>query len=73
MIRTQKLAVSAALAVASIAALAGCSSTASASSPSGSAAVEPLVLYSAIGYDAAIAKAFTAASGIPVKVVDDST
>ncbi|HEV7565475.1 MAG: extracellular solute-binding protein family 1 [Leifsonia sp.] len=73
MIRTQKLAVSAALAVASIAALAGCSSTASAASPSGSAAVEPLVLYSAIGYDAAIAKAFTAASGIPVKVVDDST
>jgi iron(III) transport system substrate-binding protein len=72
-IHKKKLAVTAALAVASIAALAGCSSTASASSPSGSAAVVPLVLYSAVGYDAAIAKAFTAESGIPVKVVDDST
>jgi iron(III) transport system substrate-binding protein len=72
-VRKKKLAATAALAVASIAALAGCSTTASASSPSGSSAVEPLVLYSAMGYDATMAKAFTAASGIPVKLVDDST
>ncbi len=53
-------------------ALAGCSATASANT-SNSGAVEPLVLYSAMGYDAAITKAFTAESGIPVKLVDDST
>jgi iron(III) transport system substrate-binding protein len=57
-------------------ALAGCSTAASASStssPNASAAVEPLVLYAAEGYDANMAKAFTAKTGIPVKVVDDST
>ncbi|MDQ1552968.1 MAG: iron(III) transport system substrate-binding protein [Microbacteriaceae bacterium] len=57
-------------------ALAGCSTAASASgtgSPAASAAVEPLVLYAAEGYDADMAKAFTAKTGIPVKVVDDST
>jgi len=55
-------------------------SAASASSPvaaAGSAAqsgpVVPLVVYSAQGYDSPVAKAFTAATGIPVKLVDDST
>jgi iron(III) transport system substrate-binding protein len=60
------------LIAASAAGLAGCTTTASASSTNGSA-VEPLVLYAAEGYDAVTAKAFTAATGIPVKVVDDST
>ena len=35
--------------------------------------VQPLVLYAAEGYDAAMAKAFTKATGIPVKLDDDST
>jgi iron(III) transport system substrate-binding protein len=38
-----------------------------------SAAVVPLVLYSAQGYDSAMAKAFTKATGIPVKLDDNST
>jgi len=33
----------------------------------------PLVVYSAQGYDDPVTKAFTAATGIPVKLVDDST
>lgn len=33
----------------------------------------PLVIYSAQGYDAPVTKAFTHATGIPVKLVDDST
>ncbi|MBW4043145.1 MAG: extracellular solute-binding protein [Acidobacteria bacterium] len=53
-------------------ALAGCSGTAQANGTA-SAAVEPLTLYAAEGYDAAVAKAFTAKTGIPVKVDDDST
>jgi iron(III) transport system substrate-binding protein len=60
------------LIAASAAALAGCSTTASASSATDTA-VEPLVLYAAEGFDAVTAKAFSAATGIPVKVVDDST
>ncbi|HEY5221750.1 MAG TPA: extracellular solute-binding protein [Microbacteriaceae bacterium] len=64
------------------AALTGCTATASASTTTnavgGSAtstrgAVEPLVLYAAEGYDAVMGKAFTAKTGIPVKVDDDST
>ncbi len=39
--------------------------------PAGS--VVPLVVYSAQGYDAVVTKAFTAATGIPVKLTDDST
>lgn len=35
--------------------------------------VAPLVVYSAQGYDSAVTKAFTAATGIPVKLTDDST
>ncbi len=33
----------------------------------------PLVVYSAQGYDSAMTKAFQAATGIPVQLVDDST
>lgn len=72
------LPMAAAAAVAAMA-MAGCGSTA-AVSPSGSAgaggsggAKTPLVVYSAQGYDAAVTKAFTAATGIPVNLVDDST
>jgi len=36
-------------------------------------AAQPLVIYSAIGYDADMAKAFQKATGIPVKMVDMST
>src|ERR1035437_986168 len=62
--------------------LTGCAGTASASqagtssapnSRKATAAVEPLVLYAAEGYDSVAAKAFTAKTGIPVKLVDDST
>ncbi len=44
-----------------------------ATSTGGAAAVTPLVVYSAQGYDAPVTKAFTQATGIPVKLVDDST
>jgi iron(III) transport system substrate-binding protein len=50
----------------------GGSSSASSSSPAAAAKV-PLVLYSAQGYDSDMAKAFTKATGIPVKLDDDST
>jgi iron(III) transport system substrate-binding protein len=54
--------------------LAGCSATATAAqSTSASGSVEPLVLYAAEGYDANMGTAFTAKTGIPVQVVDDST
>lgn len=61
--------------------LAGCGSSGSAASPtgpSGSAAssapgVSALVVYSAQGYDKPVTEAFTKATGIPVKLVDDST
>lgn len=57
-------------------ALASCSSASAStqsSSSSSTNAKTPLVLYAAEGYDAAMAKAFTAKTGIPVKVDDDST
>jgi iron(III) transport system substrate-binding protein len=70
----------------SVLAAAGCSSSsstsaASSSSPAasasssatGSAATVPLVLYSAQGYDSAMSKAFTKATGIPVSLDDNST
>ena len=47
--------------------------SASAASTDASAAVQPLVLYAAEGYDSVMAKAFTKATGIPVKLDDDST
>lgn len=50
------------------------STSASASAISSpAAAVQPLVLYAAEGYDAVMGKAFTAKTGIPVQVDDDST
>ncbi|AMM19382.1 hypothetical protein AX769_03580 [Frondihabitans sp. PAMC 28766] len=69
------------IAVSSIA-LAGCSAatnatTSNATTGTGASAaagkVEPLVLYAAEAYDVNMGKAFTAKTGIPVKVVDDST
>ena len=57
-----------------VAALAACSSSSSAtaSSASSSGAVT-LVVYSSQGYDSAVTKAFTKATGIPVSLDDDST
>src|SRR5580692_11682946 len=71
----------------SLLAVAGCSSStsssssapttsasaAASSSSSASAAVVPHVVYSAQGYDSAMTKAFTKATGIPVKLDDNST
>jgi iron(III) transport system substrate-binding protein len=45
----------------------------SSASASTSAAPVPLVVYSAQGYDSAMTKAFTKATGIPVKLDDNST
>jgi iron(III) transport system substrate-binding protein len=73
MTRRTHLAV-AGVAITTIAMLAGCSASPSINSTSSTAAtVEPLVLYAAVAYDAPMAKAFTKATNIPVKVVDDST
>ncbi len=68
-------------ALVAVGALAACSSSSnvvasSATSPAAAgtaAAVQPLTLYAAEGYDSAVAKAFTAKTGIPVAVDDDST
>jgi iron(III) transport system substrate-binding protein len=51
----------------------GSSSTSAASSTSKSSGPVPLVVYSAQGYDSAMTKAFTKATGIPVKLDDNST
>jgi iron(III) transport system substrate-binding protein len=70
------------LAAACALALAACSSSSSSSSASTSAtssasasasAKVTLVVYSAQGYDSAMTKAFTQATGIPVKLDDNST
>jgi iron(III) transport system substrate-binding protein len=65
------------VALAATAALVGCSSSPSAAPTASSSAsvgpVEPLILYAAEGFDANMAKAFTAKTNIPVQVVDDST
>jgi iron(III) transport system substrate-binding protein len=58
------------VATASLVAACGSSSAAPASGASGAV---PLVVYSAQGYDSAVTKAFSAATGIPVKLDDDST
>jgi iron(III) transport system substrate-binding protein len=47
--------------------------TGAVTSPAGAATKVPLVLYAAEGYDAAMAKAFTQATGIPVNLDDNST
>jgi iron(III) transport system substrate-binding protein len=70
----------------SLLAVAGCSSssssssastassaTASSSASASTSAVVPLVVYSAQGYDSAMTKAFTKATGIPVQLDDNST
>jgi iron(III) transport system substrate-binding protein len=56
-------------------AIAGCSSagTGASSAPSSSSGKVPLTVYSAQGYDSAMTKAFTKATGIPVKLDDNST
>ena len=57
-------------------AVAGCSSSlnsGSSSSPAGQPAKVPLVVYSAQGYDKAMTTAFQKATGIPVKLDDNST
>lgn len=69
---------------ASALAVAGCSSssssstaaaaaTASSSASAASGATVPLVVYSAQGYDSAMTKAFTKATGTPVQLDDNST
>jgi iron(III) transport system substrate-binding protein len=79
-----RLALCTASAAALIAVLSACSASATAASASGGATSAPsgaasagtgpaLVVYSAQGYDDPVTKAFTAATGIPVKLVDDST
>jgi iron(III) transport system substrate-binding protein len=55
------------------AAAATSSSTAPAASAAASAPPVPLVVYSAQGYDSAMTKAFTKATGIPVQLDDNST
>ena len=62
----------------SVLTVAGCSSSSSSSSSSPAAAsasapAVPLVVYSAQGYDSAMTKAFTKATGIPVQLDDNST
>jgi iron(III) transport system substrate-binding protein len=52
---------------------ASASSSATASASPAAAATVPLVLYSAQGYDSAMSKAFTKATGIPVSLDDNST
>jgi iron(III) transport system substrate-binding protein len=58
-------------------ALAACSSSSSSTGSSGPASTKPgkvtLVVYSAQGYDHAMTTAFTKATGIPVKLDDNST
>jgi iron(III) transport system substrate-binding protein len=54
-------------------AAASSSATASSSASASSSAVVPLVVYSAQGYDSAMTKAFTKATGIPVQLDDNST
>jgi iron(III) transport system substrate-binding protein len=70
--RTMLRATGGVLALAALA-LAGCSSASGSSTPSSSSAKVPLVVYSAQGYDSAMTKAFTKATGIQVKLDDNST
>ncbi len=53
--------------------LVGCGSGVASASPSGTSTKVPLVLYAAEGYDSAMAAAFQKATGIPVRLDDDST
>ena len=56
-----------------LAAAAGCSSSSTSTAASTSAAKVTLVVYSAQGYDQAMTTAFQKATGIPVKLDDNST
>ncbi len=75
-VRRQRRAIGAAVAISGLAVgLAACGSSA-ASSPASSGVSStkvPLVLYAAEGYDSAMAAAFQKATGIPVRLDDDST
>ena len=86
--RRTRMRLMAGLAVICTLALAACSSTSSSSASAGSSATASssassaaaaaaskvtLVVYSAQGYDSAMTKAFTKATGIPVKLDDNST
>lgn len=51
----------------------GSSNNATGQSSVAGAAVVPLVVYSAQGYDSAVTEAFQKATGIPVQLLDDST
>lgn len=63
-----------ALSVAVMAAAVGCGSSTSSTSSAKSGSVQPtLVVYSAQGYDQAVVDAFQKATGVPTKLVDDST
>jgi iron(III) transport system substrate-binding protein len=82
MIVTSRLRIAGAVVALAALGLAGCSSSKpsasagtknSSSSSSANAGNVALVVYAAEGYDSAMAKAFTAATGIQVKLVDDST
>jgi iron(III) transport system substrate-binding protein len=54
-------------------AVAGCTSAGTSAAGSGGSAKVPLVVYSAQGYDKAVTAAFAKATGIPVKLDDNST
>jgi iron(III) transport system substrate-binding protein len=56
-----------------LAAAAGCSSSSTSPAAATSAAKVTLVVHSARGYDQAMTKAFQKATGIPVKLDDNST
>ncbi len=71
--RPVRRAAGAGIAVAASIGLAACGSSGPVASASVSKKVVPLVVYSAQGYDSAVTKAFTQATGIPVSLDDDST
>jgi iron(III) transport system substrate-binding protein len=76
MVGSIRIALRAVAVIGATAVLAGCSSGSSTSSgPTAGPDVpgEPLVVYSAQGYDQAVTDAFSKATGVPVKLVDDST
>jgi iron(III) transport system substrate-binding protein len=71
--RAAGCALAAALLGAATAACGSASSSSSAADPASPGAAVPLVVYSSQGYDSAVTKAFTKATGIPVSLDDDST
>jgi iron(III) transport system substrate-binding protein len=70
--RTKTRVLASALAL-GVVAVAGCSSSGSSSNTTASSAKVPLVVYSAQGYDHAMVTAFQKATGIQVKLDDNST